>query len=288
VENKLFATLDTSTKTLKLSDVRTHGETKFPKKVLISDTVGFIKNLPHGLIESFKSTLSEDDEMRSGRGLLAGLTSKDEPIRLIRATQLSGQHIVNAGQEVGTIEEVLVNVGRQRASIVLDPDDDYTGTDQKFIIAFNQLMPSLDAKERFSTPLTRAEFAKATPLQEDWWTITGGFPYVWSGDGTLATAPYAATAMEQRVREENAARTTATPDSNAGRPSVTLVRGALRMDPDLRPEATDVTIKQEGETLILAGTVRSDDLKEKIGEKVAGAAPGWRVENRLTVRAAAE
>lgn len=60
VENKLFATLDTSTKLLELvisEDEK--GKTKFPKKVLISDTVGFIKNLPHNLIESFKSTLSE-------------------------------------------------------------------------------------------------------------------------------------------------------------------------------------------------------------------------------------
>ncbi|MDQ3020779.1 MAG: GTPase HflX [Bacteroidota bacterium] len=59
VENKLFATLDTSTKSLELLVSDGSKETKFPKKVLISDTVGFIKNLPHKLIESFKSTLSE-------------------------------------------------------------------------------------------------------------------------------------------------------------------------------------------------------------------------------------
>lgn len=53
VENKLFATLDTSTKTLAIQT------DEGLKKVLISDTVGFIKNLPHHLIESFKSTLSE-------------------------------------------------------------------------------------------------------------------------------------------------------------------------------------------------------------------------------------
>jgi len=60
VENKLFATLDTSTRVLKLK-TKDDKEviSKFPKKVLISDTVGFIKNLPHDLIESFKSTLSE-------------------------------------------------------------------------------------------------------------------------------------------------------------------------------------------------------------------------------------
>ena len=58
VENKLFATLDTSTKSLDIL-VSNGKSAKFPKRVLISDTVGFIKNLPHDLIESFKSTLSE-------------------------------------------------------------------------------------------------------------------------------------------------------------------------------------------------------------------------------------
>lgn len=60
VENKLFATLDTSTRVLNIKTKDTESViSKFPKKVLISDTVGFIKNLPHNLIESFKSTLSE-------------------------------------------------------------------------------------------------------------------------------------------------------------------------------------------------------------------------------------
>lgn len=60
VENKLFATLDTSTRLLKLrEDKNNNSVSKYPKRVLISDTVGFIRNLPHNLIESFKSTLSE-------------------------------------------------------------------------------------------------------------------------------------------------------------------------------------------------------------------------------------
>jgi GTP-binding protein HflX len=59
VEDKLFATLDTSTRLLNLSKITKKIDFAFPKKVLISDTVGFIKNLPHNLIESFKSTLSE-------------------------------------------------------------------------------------------------------------------------------------------------------------------------------------------------------------------------------------
>ena len=48
VENRLFATLDPTTRRLALPG----GE-----PVLLSDTVGFVKRLPHGLVESFKSTL---------------------------------------------------------------------------------------------------------------------------------------------------------------------------------------------------------------------------------------
>ena len=50
VANKLFATLDTKVRTLYPESV---------PQVLVSDTVGFIKNLPHGLVASFKSTLDE-------------------------------------------------------------------------------------------------------------------------------------------------------------------------------------------------------------------------------------
>ena len=50
VENKLFATLDTTVRAL-------HPESK--PRILVSDTVGFIKKLPHDLVASFKSTLDE-------------------------------------------------------------------------------------------------------------------------------------------------------------------------------------------------------------------------------------
>jgi GTP-binding protein HflX len=50
VANKLFATLDTTVRALHPASV---------PRVLVSDTVGFIKNLPHGLVASFKSTLDE-------------------------------------------------------------------------------------------------------------------------------------------------------------------------------------------------------------------------------------
>ena len=49
-EDKLFATLDTTTRALALSSKQT---------VMLTDTVGFIRKLPHHLVEAFRSTLEE-------------------------------------------------------------------------------------------------------------------------------------------------------------------------------------------------------------------------------------
>ncbi|MEZ5328952.1 MAG: GTPase HflX [Verrucomicrobiales bacterium] len=49
-EDKLFATLDTTTRKVELAD---------GQQLLLTDTVGFIRNLPHRLVESFKATLEE-------------------------------------------------------------------------------------------------------------------------------------------------------------------------------------------------------------------------------------
>ena len=85
VADKLFATLDTTVRTLHPESV---------PRVLVSDTVGFIKNLPHGLVASFKSTLDE----------------------ALDATLLA--HVVDASdpgfeRQIAVTEEVLDEIGAQ-------------------------------------------------------------------------------------------------------------------------------------------------------------------------------
>ncbi len=53
VENALFATLDTSVRRAQTADGRTY---------TLTDTVGFVRNLPHQLVEAFRSTLEEVGE----------------------------------------------------------------------------------------------------------------------------------------------------------------------------------------------------------------------------------
>ncbi len=78
-ENKLFATLDTTTRKVVFET------TPF----LLSDTVGFIRKLPHGLIESFKSTL---DEVREADILLHVVDIShpqfEDHIRVVKETLL--------------------------------------------------------------------------------------------------------------------------------------------------------------------------------------------------------
>jgi GTPase len=77
-ENRLFATLDATTRQIYLDT---------NKPVLLSDTVGFIRKLPHKLIESFKSTL---DELRESDVLLhvvdASHPNFEEHIRVVNQT----------------------------------------------------------------------------------------------------------------------------------------------------------------------------------------------------------
>jgi GTP-binding protein HflX len=77
VEDKLFSTLDTRTRQWRLQDWG---------RVLLSDTVGFIRDLPHHLIASFKATL---EETRQARLLLhvvdASNPNAEEQIKAVNA-----------------------------------------------------------------------------------------------------------------------------------------------------------------------------------------------------------
>ena len=63
VENALFATLDTSVRRSETADGRVY---------TLTDTVGFVRNLPHQLVEAFRSTLEEVGDAGLPRPLVFG------------------------------------------------------------------------------------------------------------------------------------------------------------------------------------------------------------------------
>ena len=103
VANKLFATLDTTVRALHPESV---------PRVLVSDTVGFIKNLPHDLVASFKSTLEEAAEASllfhvidaSDPGLERQLAVTDDVLKEIGAQAVPRIRIFNKIDCVGDAE----------------------------------------------------------------------------------------------------------------------------------------------------------------------------------------
>ena len=82
-EDKLFATLDPTTRRLRLPT---------NQNVLLTDTVGFIKKLPHGLVEAFKATLEEVVQA----DLLLHVVDISHPL---------------AAQQIEAVNEVLLEIG---------------------------------------------------------------------------------------------------------------------------------------------------------------------------------
>jgi GTP-binding protein HflX len=85
VADKLFATLDTTVRALHPESV---------PRVLVSDTVGFIKNLPHGLVASFKTTLQEALDA----SLLLHVIDASDP-GFARQLEVTNQVLIEIGAE---------------------------------------------------------------------------------------------------------------------------------------------------------------------------------------------
>ncbi|MBQ8974548.1 MAG: GTPase HflX [Oscillospiraceae bacterium] len=84
-KNRLFDTLDTTTRRFRVSDTL---------EVLVSDTVGFIRKLPHHLVEAFKATLEE-------------LTYADLIIHVIDASN------PNWSDQVDVVDELILELGAE-------------------------------------------------------------------------------------------------------------------------------------------------------------------------------
>jgi GTP-binding protein HflX len=96
-EDKLFSTLDTRTRQWHIRDWG---------RVLLSDTVGFIRDLPHHLVASFRATLEEARQARL----------------LLHVVDASSPH---AEEQIAAVQKVLVDLGiaDKRVLLVLNKSD---------------------------------------------------------------------------------------------------------------------------------------------------------------------
>ncbi len=127
-ENKLFATLDTTVRKVIIENL----------PFLLSDTVGFIRKLPHGLVESFKSTL---DEVRES-DILIHVVDISHP-------NFEDQiHIVNETlHEIGAGEKSMIMVfNKIDAFSYISKDDDDLSEKKQENLSLEELKKSWMAK----------------------------------------------------------------------------------------------------------------------------------------------
>ena len=113
-ENKLFATLDTTVRKVTIENL----------PFLLSDTVGFIRKLPHPLVESFKSTL---DEVREA-DLLVHVVDISHPNfeEQYEVVEQTIREIVGKGENYREIPEIVVFNKIDNFSYVPKEEDDLT------------------------------------------------------------------------------------------------------------------------------------------------------------------
>ena len=130
VENKLFATLDSTVRKVVFENV----------PFLLSDTVGFIRKLPHQLIESFKSTL---DEVREADLLLHVVDIShenfEEQLNLVNSTLLE----IGASNK----KQLLIFNKIDQLKEPLEPDDPF-GEETEHLTYIEKLKNTWMAKEK--------------------------------------------------------------------------------------------------------------------------------------------
>jgi GTP-binding protein HflX len=132
-ENKLFATLDTTVRKVVISNLA----------FLLSDTVGFIRKLPHQLVESFKSTL---DEVREADILVHVVDIShpefEEQITVVNQTLSE----LNAGNK-----KIIVVFNKVDAFSYIAKDDDDLTPKTKVNYSLDELKNSWMAKHNFQS-----------------------------------------------------------------------------------------------------------------------------------------
>jgi GTP-binding protein HflX len=178
VADKLFATLDTTVRPLVPPS---------KPRVLLSDTVGFIDKLPHGLVASFKSTLDEALEA----GLLLQVVDASDPnwerqlevtsevLAEIGAGYVPRLHVFNKIDRVGDLEaearatQALLNRWPEAVVMSARRPEDVTHLRERLVAFFSRDMVEEDLHVPYSRQQLRGEIFAACEVLGERYTEDG-------------------------------------------------------------------------------------------------------------------
>lgn len=78
---------------------------------------------------------------------------------LVLASDVNGAKLRNGTQEVGKVDDIVLNLDSRQAAALVDPNDRYASVDGKFLVPFSRITRGSD--DRYSTTLTSDDFTQA-------------------------------------------------------------------------------------------------------------------------------
>ena len=198
VEDKLFATLDTTVRAL---------QPESRPRVLVSDTVGFIKNLPHGLVASFKSTLEEALDAAlllhvidaSDPGFERQLAVTDKVLKEIGAEDVPRLRVFNKIDSAGNRGDAAAQAEREAALRAAYPDcivmsarraDDVARLRETIIGFFQQGLVEAELFLPWSAQQQRSEIFARCEVMDERADVDGAFLHI-RGESENVKALYA-------------------------------------------------------------------------------------------------
>lgn len=192
-----------------------------------------------------KIKINQEHQERLSRQFALGGQPAPE-VELMRASQFKGRAIRSGNEQVGTVEDVAVNLHQHIAAPMVAPAGGFAAGGTKFLIPFPQLQLGEQAQGAITTTLTRADFHRLQPGLSPTGQSSAAF-------GQATSIGYVATAVQQ----------------------------ALSRDPSFATSGVQVIPESR---IVLRGSVENQQKKAELERAAQQAAAGVRVDSEITVR----
>lgn len=246
---------------------------------------------------------SEEGSGQAGKSAEPEMAADAPPAgpALVLATQLDGRDLLGAGAKLGEVEDVVIDSDRRHAALLIDMEES-VGPADTYVIGFDRVSLSGSGSEvSLMTELTRADFENVTATSGD---LASGQPYAWtegqetetdaaagitySGAGTATSADVRFSDATSNPQNRPIGSSPGDRQVEGARARVADVQQALREDPALAEAAAGIEVSARGESLVLSGTVASEDARQRVVNAARSAASGQLIDDQIRVGGAAE
>ena len=239
--------------------------------------------------ESFEENrLSLDPQVRDQIAqTFSGSQVKPSSDELLRASKIRGREVVANDQKIGKIDGLVLQSGQLRASALFDPDNEFIGTEQKFIVPLDRLSLSTGGEDKVTTSLTRDDFRNAARSNTAGSTAsntTEQSQNVAAGAQSDTSTSSSSAVATQSTSLSPTGSTSNDQNVSASKNLVGQARAIRQaLDDDPATAQANVTVTPGNNKIMLEGTVKDEPTKSEIEQIARRTAQGADVDSKLSI-----